>query len=544
MLVSLCKLSFEAAAQAVADRAEEINRLNVFPVPDGDTGTNMSLTLRSVVEELKNLDENAGMKELCAAITHGSLMGARGNSGVITSQILRGFSEAFQDLEKLSTKDLNLAFKRSVKVAFQAVRKPVEGTILTVLRDTAQKVEQCDKAKVSLEACLEALVAEAFDSVARTPEHLPVLKENGVVDAGGFGLAIFFEAFVLAATGRTSQLSQKSIETQAVKVEIEGNDDWEGSEYRYCTEFLFHADVLNVDEAQNFLASMGDCELLVGMPPNFKVHVHTDTPDKVLAYMLERGQISEVHIHNMDLQAHERTRGLAEQKESKLAVQEELKDLGFVAVASGEGSAEILESLGVDVVVRGGQTMNPSTKDLLDAIERVPAREVIVFPNNKNIIMAAQSAVQAASKPALVVNTKTVPQSFSAIFACDLTASLEENGELMHEALAQVHDIELTYAIKDSHTETGEQIVAGNAIALVDGKLLFAGDTLEDLVLKSIDKVLASAEVYSCTMLAGKDLADGEFEALVEKLEGRYETLEFDSQRGEQPLYPLIMSLE
>ena len=394
-----------AASKILSERKEEVNRLNVFPVPDGDTGTNMSLTIESVVNNLAAMPIGYTQNDIRKAITQGALMGARGNSGVITSQILRGFCEGAQTCEVFDTAMIDAGFQKAVEVAFKAVRKPVEGTILTVLKDTAAASKKARKAKLSTDDAMDAIAAEAFASVQRTPDLLPVLKENGVVDAGGFGLSIFIGAFVSALTGKEGVLvdTLAFARTAAPKVEIEQINDWEGSAYRYCNEFLVDSDVLDADEALEFLATMGDCELCVGATPKFKVHVHSNTPDKVLAYFLERGQISEVFIHNMQLQSEERTEKLAAEEQG------EHKALGFVAVAAGEGNAQILKSLGVDVVVSGGQTMNPSTKDLLDAVNRVNADAVIILPNNSNIIMAANSAAQISEKPCGVVPTKSVP---------------------------------------------------------------------------------------------------------------------------------------
>lgn len=367
MIAKTIRTCFPIAAAAVSDKAEEINKLNVFPVPDGDTGTNMSLTLASVTKELSALPADADMEAIAGAITHGSLMGARGNSGVITSQILRGVAEGLVSAdEPITSANIAFAFRRAVKVAFQAVRKPIEGTILTVLRDVSTKADECEKKKFSAEDALDAIVVEAYQSVARTPDLLPVLKENGVVDSGAFGFAIFLENFVAAALGRSTVVEDFSATFDSAgsardaalgRVEIEANDDWEGSEFRYCNEFLFKADApFDEDECLKFLGSMGDCELLVGAYPDYKIHVHSNTPNLVLEHMLQLGQIYEVFIHNMEMEAHDRTAKIHEDQEKAA---EPAKALGFVAVAAGSGEADILKSLGVDVIVSGGQTMNP-----------------------------------------------------------------------------------------------------------------------------------------------------------------------------------------
>ena len=528
-----------AAAKALAARKEEINRLNVFPVPDGDTGTNMSLTLAMVVENLAKLPIGATDEDRRRAITSGALMGARGNSGVITSQIMRGLCEGVANHETFTLVAVDDAFDRAVEVAFNAVRKPVEGTILTVLRDTATAAHKARKKKMELEEGLRFIVGEAYASVQRTPDLLPVLKENGVVDAGGFGLAIFFDSFVSALTGCSDTLGDELAfaRTAAPKVEIEQINDWEGSAYMYCNEFLVDSDTLDPEEALDFLHTMGDCELCVGATPKFKVHVHSNTPDKVLAYFLERGQISEVFIHNMKLQSEERTAKLEQEQE------EEPKPIGFVAVAAGSGNAAILESLGVDYVVSGGQTMNPSTKELLDAVNSVNADAVIILPNNSNIIMAAQSCSDVSEKPCAVVPTKSVPEAFSAMFAFDETASLEENVAAMTEARDEVKTGEVTRAIKDSKDVHGNPIHDGDVIGIAAGELEVVSDSIEDATLRVLE-VLEAEDADTLTILAGEDCTDEEFEALIERIEEAYEDLEIDSRRGEQPLYPIVLSVE
>ena len=528
-----------AAAKALAARKEEINRLNVFPVPDGDTGTNMSLTLAMVVENLAKLPIGATDEERRRAITSGALMGARGNSGVITSQIMRGLCEGIANHETFDLVAVDDAFDRAVEVAFNAVRKPVEGTILTVLRDTASAARKARKKKMELEEGLRFIVGEAYASVQRTPDLLPVLKENGVVDAGGFGLAIFFDSFVSALTGRSDTLGDELAfaRTAAPKVEIEQINDWEGSAYMYCNEFLVDSDTLDPEEALDFLHTMGDCELCVGSVPKFKVHVHSNTPDKVLAYFLERGQISEVFIHNMKLQSEERSAKLEQEQEA------EAKPIGFVAVAVGSGNAAILESLGVDYVVSGGQTMNPSTKELLDAVNSVNAEAVIILPNNSNIIMAAQSCSEVSDKPCAVVPTKSVPEALSAMFAFDETASLEENVEAMTEARDEVKTGEVTRAIKDSKDVHGNPIHDGDVIGIADGELEVVSDSIEDATMRILE-VLEAEDADTLTILAGEDYTDDAFEALIERIEEAYEDLEIDSHRGEQPLYPIVLSVE
>ena len=554
MIAKTVRTCFPIAAGAVAEKAEEINKLNVFPVPDGDTGTNMSLTLQSVVKELAALPVDADMEAIAAAITHGSLMGARGNSGVITSQILRGVAEGLVSAtEPATSSDIAVALRRAVKVAFQAVRKPVEGTILTVLRDISTKADECEKKRMTAEEALDAIVVEAYQSVARTPDLLPVLKENGVVDSGAFGFAIFLENFVAAALGRSSAVENFSATFDADadsakagalgRVEIEANDDWEGSEYRYCNEFLFKAEKrFDEEKALQFLASMGDCELLVGAYPDYKIHVHSNTPNLVLEHMLQFGQVYEVFIHNMDIEAAQRTAKIHADQD---AAQEPAKPLGFVAVAAGSGEADILKSLGVDVVVSGGQTMNPSTADLLEAVAKVNAEAVIILPNNGNIRMAAEAAASACQdKRVVVIPTKTVPQAFSALFAVMPDADLDDVVEAMSEAFVEVRDGEVTRAVRDSSASDGTPIHNGDVMGIIGGSIDIVGSDVKQVTIDCINRMMDEEEGDSLTILAGEELEDEAFQDILDAIEEAQPDLEIDAHRGEQPLYPVIFSIE
>ena len=556
MIANTIRACFPPAAQVVADKAEEINKLNVFPVPDGDTGTNMSLTLGTVVSEVEALPKDATMSDVAHAITHGSLMGARGNSGVITSQILRGVAEGLAEAKgpDATTADIAAALRNGVKVSFKAVRKPVAGTILTVIKDVSAKADEIARTKATVDEMLEALVVEAYESVARTPDLLPVLKENGVVDSGAFGIATFFEAFVNAYEGKAGEVSDFKTTVDAKAdgasvVDIESNDDWEGSQFRYCTEFLFHADSASFDEQDclGYLASQGDCELLVGTNPDYKIHVHTNRPDHVLRHMLHRGQIYNVFVHNMDLEAQERTDKVRADKEGASAGKHAAprKELGFVAVAAGSGEAEILTSLGVDVVVSGGQTMNPSTADILNAIEKANANNVIVLPDNGNIRMASEAAVSAVEDcKAAVVPTKTVPQAFSAMFVVDPEGTLEDNVAEMTEAIADVRDGEVTTAVRDSQAADGSPIHAGDVMGIEGGEITVVGSDVQQVTLDLIAKMQDDEQGDTITLLAGADMTDDDFEALQAAIEEAQPDLEIDAHRGEQPLYPVVFSIE
>ncbi len=544
-----------AAGQVLNEKKEDINRLNVFPVPDGDTGTNMSLTIDTVISELSELPANASTADILKAVTHGSLMGARGNSGVITSQILRGACEGLKDATELDARTIAAAANRSVEVAFNAVRKPVEGTILTVLKDAAAAASlAADEGLDGLQS-LKTLSTEAMASVRRTPDLVPILKENGVVDAGGFGLAILLEGFTAALSGEGPAVipATSSLSRPEPLVAIEQINDWEGSDYLYCTEFLFNAENLNKEETLDFLESLGDCELLVGSSPDYKIHVHTNEPGLVLTYMTDRGQVSEVHIHNMQLQSNERAQSLAKDSRqtstfegSSFGVTSSTnaspKEIGYIAVASGLGSARILESQDVDFIVQGGQTMNPSTKDFVDAIDAVNAKSVIIFPNNKNIILAANAAVANASKPAAVVPTTSVPQSFSALFVANPDASLEENVEAMTEVIAGVKTAEITTAIKKAKAADGSRINKGDVIGITDEGIIAVGKDVAEIAMELIPSIAEDADVL--TLLAGEDFDDTQLEALCNRIKEEWPELETDCQRGEQPLYPLILAAE
>ena len=560
MIATVIRSCFPVAAKAVADKAEEINKLNVFPVPDGDTGTNMSLTLGTVVQEVQALPADASMADVAKAITHGSLMGARGNSGVITSQILRGLAEGLVSAhDPVTTADVAAALRNSVKVAFKAVRKPVEGTILTVIRDVSARADRAEKEKMPVSEALEALVVEAYESVARTPDLLPVLKENGVVDSGAYGFATFLEAFVNAALGNggkqltdfdTTATPAEAHDVADARVQIELNDDWEGSEFRYCNEFLFTAErPFDPNEALSYLATLGDCELVVGSYPDYKVHVHSNEPNRVLEYMLRYGQIYNVFIHNMDIEAHDRTAKIAADQAAASAkaevAPEPKKPLGFVAVAAGDGEADILKSLGVDVVVSGGQTMNPSTADILDAVARANAESVIVLPDNGNIRMAAEAAAAASEDvKVVVVPTKTVPQAFAAMFAVDTEASAEENVEAMTEAIGEIRDGEVTHAVRDSQAADGSPIHAGDVMGIECGAITVVGSSVEQVTLDLIARMQEAEEGDTLTILAGSEMDDAAFKALCDRIEEAQPDLELDAHRGGQPLYPVIFSIE
>ncbi len=535
------------AAAALKQRAEEVNRLNVFPVPDGDTGTNMSLTMDTVVREVSDLPESASIADVCHAVTHGSLMGARGNSGVILSQILRGLCEGIDGATSIDAELFARALRTATDVAYQAVRKPVEGTMLTVVRETADAAETSVAEGADLDTALQQTAAASFESVRNTPELLPVLKENGVVDAGGFGLAILLEGFVAAALGQEVHIGNVSSAT-APLLRVEPVDDWDDDEYLYCTEFLLFGEGIDREAVNDFVSDRGGSELVVGDGGEYKVHVHTNEPGSVLAYMTGIGEVAEVHIHNMRRQAGERDEKLRGEdtptasRGSTGTPGAPEKPVGFVAVASGEGLTKILESLGVDVVVSGGQTMNPSTEDLLSAIERVPAASVVVLPNNKNIVMAANAAASVAPRPTVVVPTVSVPAGFAALLAYDGTEDLADLAAEMEQAARAVRTGEVTEAVKDAKAKGGD-IKAGQIIGIVDDKEIeVVGADVADVARRLADLLAEDAETL--TLFAGMDFDDAQLEALRTAIESAHPELEIETHRGEQPLYPVLMSAE
>lgn len=527
-----------AAAAALRERADEVNRLNVFPVPDGDTGTNMSLTVAAVVDEVNALPSGSSTSRVCQAVTHGSLMGARGNSGVILSQILRGLCEGLDGAEDIDSAVLAQAFERSVTVAFQAVRKPVEGTMLTVIRDISHAANTAAAAGTDVETTLHQLSAAAFESVRRTPELLPVLRENGVVDAGGFGLAILLEGFVAAASG--TEISVADVSTaDAPLLSIDPVDDWDDDEYLYCTEFLLFGEEIDRESVHDFVASVGGSELVVGDAGQYKVHVHTDDPGMILSHVTAMGEVAEVHVNNMRRQQVDRDEMLRAREQDSGP----RKAVGIVAVAAGDGMSDILRSLGADVIVGGGQTMNPSTKDLLAAVDQVNADAVILLPNNKNIVMAANAAASVADRPVAVVPTRSVPAAFSALLAFDQSGELTEVVERMSEAAHGVVTADITRAVKDARGKVGE-IRAGQVIGIIDDdEIEVVGETVFDVATR-LAVLLDDGERETLTLLSGDEMDEADLDKIATSLAEAHPDLELETHRGGQPLYPLIMFAE
>ena len=530
-----------AAAAALKDKRDEINKLNVFPVPDGDTGTNMSLTMDAVLQEIAELPDHAGIAEMCTAITQGSLMGARGNSGVILSQILRGLCDEVAEASEVDTKLVAEALDRSRKVAFQAVRKPVEGTMLTVLKDSAAAAKKGVRTGMDMDALLPHVVNAAFESVRNTPNLLPVLKENGVVDAGGYGLAILAEGLVAAYEGH--EVREMHIEPAPADLQmiVDPENDWDDQEYMYCTEFLLFGESLESDSIEEYISSAGGSELVVGSDTTLKIHVHTNDPGTVLAKMISYGEIGDVHIHNMRRQTRERSEALAAEGVTSGTAATGSKPYGFVTVAAGPGLKGILESLGADIVVNGGQTMNPSTAELLDAAKSTGADQVIIMPNNKNIIMAATQAAEMGEGRIHVVPTKAVPEAFAALLAFDPESEPKQNVDSMMEAASYVRTGEVTTAIKNSKAKVGD-IRKGQVIGISNGEIEIVGEEVTEVAVNLAEHLADDAETL--TILAGEQLDDSSLESLVETVQSAHPDVEVDAHRGDQPLYPVIIAAE
>jgi len=522
-----------AAAEALKSRKDEINKLNVFPVPDGDTGTNMSLTMDAVLKDIATLPADYSLAEACQAIQHGSLMGARGNSGVILSQILRGLCDVFKDTAEITPALIADALERATTVAFQAVRKPVEGTILTVLRDAATAARAGVKESTSLDNVLDEVVAEAFDSVRRGPDLLPVLKENGVVDAGGFGLAILAEGLVAALEGHT--LAKRKVLFEGAPLHVQPVNDWDDDEYLYCTEFLLFGAQTPREQLEKWTSSHGGSDLVVGDSDTYKIHIHTNDPGSVLVWATLLGEVGEVHIHNMRRQTADRAAGLVHTEDTPP------KPFGFVAVATGAGLVEILRSLGVDQVVTGGQTMNPSTAELLEAVQKVNADTVIILPDNRNIIMAAQQVAGVADRPVRVVPTTSVPQAFAALLTVESDADIDELVAEMTSAAAAVRTGEITTAIKDSKAPVGP-IKTGQIIALADHEIVAVGDELVSVTAQLVDLLAEDAETL--TLLTGADLSSDQTDRIVAAIEASHPDLDVEVHEGGQPLYPVLLAAE
>ncbi len=512
-----------------------INSLNVYPVPDGDTGTNMYLTMQAALRELSTVSDNA-ISSVAQALAHGALMGARGNSGVILSQVWRGVAKQLGGKARLAASDWALALHEGAVVAYKGVMRPVEGTILTVAREAAEAAMLAAAERDDMVYVLERVLEQAEDALERTPELLPVLKEAGVVDAGGKGLCVIFEGILKHSLGEPTALVPK-VQVRAA-VEQEAIPE---REYGYDIQFLIHGKGLPVDEVREKIMSMGESVLVVGDSNTIKVHVHSDDPGKILSYATSKGALGDVVVENMQEQYLEFLAQQASQ-ETVPAVPEPLSDIATVVVVNGEGLQRVVESLGASAVVRGGQTMNPSTEELLAAIAGLPTDKVIILPNNPNIIMAAQQAQRMSDKQVAVIPTTTIPQGISALLAFNYQSELKGNVDFMERAASQVQTIEVTNAVRSVRIN-GLKVDKGQFIGLLNGELVEAGDDLQQVaeaVLQRID--MGRYEIV--TVYWGDQVTEGEAEELGAWVTERYPDKEVELVEGRQPYYQYIISAE
>ncbi|MDD4657745.1 MAG: DAK2 domain-containing protein [Eubacteriales bacterium] len=523
-----------AGAAALGRHKEEVNSLNVFPVPDGDTGTNMNLTVEAANREMAK-HKSATIKQISDALSMGSLMGARGNSGVILSQIFRGLAKGLSEAESITPHVLAIALQMGVDTAYKAVIKPVEGTILTVAKGAARAAAKYSRAE-DLNTMMEQVLLEAQHTLDRTPEYLPVLKQAGVVDAGGKGLCYIFEGWMDYLAGRS--IEETLVPAADAPAAVEAIDAAD-LEFSYCTEFLVTGEDLNEDVFRRELCNHGNSLVVVGTSGLIKIHIHTNNPGLVLDFALSQGkELQDIKIDNMRYQHRETlTNPQAD------APQAEAKLNGVITVAAGAGMEEIFKSMGADYVVRGGQTMNPSTEDFLQAIEEINAQRIIILPNNKNILMAAKQAAEVANKPVVVIPTKTIPQGLTALlnYSAD-EENLDRLEAAMQEGLAKVKTGQVTYAVRDSVFD-GQPIAEGNILGIADGKIVTVTEDIDETTLNLVAEMV-DEESELITLFYGEDMESEAAEKIAASLEKEYPDHEVELHPGGQPLYYFIIAIE
>lgn len=538
---------FLAGAQNIEAKKEIINELNVFPVPDGDTGTNMSLTIMSAAKEVMALDDR-NMKDLAKAISSGSLRGARGNSGVILSQLLRGFTKAIRDEEEIDAMTLAAACQRARDTAYKAVMKPKEGTILTVARAAADRALELADSASDLDTFFDGIFQHAEETLARTPEMLPVLKEAGVVDSGGQGLLEVLRGAIDGYHGKEVDYSQfeASAAPKITKISPQAEAD---IKFGYCTEFIILLEKPlpqeEVSRFREFLDSIGDSIVLVADDEIVKVHVHTNHPGQAFERALTYGQLSRMKIDNMREEHQEKLIKDAEKlaREQAEKEKEPPKDHGFISVSVGEGLSQIFRELGVDYLIEGGQTMNPSTEDMLRAIEEVNAETIYILPNNKNIILAAnQAKLLTKDKEVIVIPTKTVPQGITAVVTYSAEASVEENTEAMSEEIKNVKTGQITYAVRDTHIDDKE-IHEGDIMGIGDHEILAVGKEIQDVTLETI-ALMDADDAELITVYYGEDTKAEDAEKLEQALTEKYPSCDVEVYAGGQPIYYYVVSVE
>ena len=529
---------FVSGANNLKNHKEIVDKLNVFPVPDGDTGTNMSLTISCAIKELNKV-ENDDIGQLGKALSKGSLMGARGNSGVILSQIIRGLAKSIEGKDQLSSMDIAEALKNGSDTAYKAVIKPVEGTILTVVRESSEYALKAAALEDDIVEFMTLVINEANNSLNRTPELLHALKEAGVVDSGGKGLVLVYEGMLKSLQGESVE-GEDVQPAESTSVKVENKISTEDIKYQYCTEFILETDKISDLKMRDIMIKYGDSLVVVGDEGVIKVHVHTNTPGTVLQEALAFGQLLTIKIENMKLQ-HE-NKVIQDAKDTKEEVKEEPKEFGFIATSMGEGLAKIFKDFGVDHIIEGGQTMNPSTEDFMKAIDEMNANNIIILPNNSNIIMAANQAKELSDKNIIVIPTKNVSQAFAALVSFDGDSTIEENEANMLEALKTVKSGQVTYAVRNTVINDVE-VKEGNIIGLGEGKLLSAGDDIDDITTKLIES-LVDEDSAIITLFYGEDTKKEDAEALQEALEEKFEDIDIELYYGGQPIYYYLVSVE
>ncbi len=542
----MLKEMFSSGAALLVQNRENVDALNVFPVPDGDTGSNMSQTFSAAVKEM-GLKRNNTVAEVADAIARGALKGARGNSGVILSQILRGIARGLAGHDDIDCALMIKAIREGANTAYKAVMKPKEGTILTVIRVIAEDMEKQGKKCADMEELFRLLLKSGDAILKKTPEMLPVLKQAGVVDSGGMGLMVIFRGMYAALTGETVEIENGGIAEGTMPGEF--NDEHAGVsvediEFAYCTEFIVSHPRPDMKESEvlklrNRLEKIGDCVLVISDLSVVKVHVHTNEPGKALQYALELGELDAIKIENMLEEAREREAKMAAAAEAEAA---KLKEYGIVTVALGDGLSEIFRSLMADQIVDGGQTMNPSIQDLAQAVEATHAKNVIILPNNTNIILAAQQACALTDKNVIVLPTKSVPMGISALLAFSPEASPEENEAAMMEAAEMVHTASITYAVRDTIYEDRE-IHQGDIMGMVDNKLNVLG---KDIFQVAVDVTanMVNEESSLITVYYGSDVKEEDAQKLVDALAEQYGDCDVEMQYGGQPLYYYLIAVE
>jgi len=529
-----------AGAALLEKNKASIDALNVFPVPDGDTGTNMSMTMQSAVQEIRALPENANASQVADALSMGALKGARGNSGVILSQLFRGFSRAFKGAEYVDAALLSAALTKGSQAAYKAVMKPKEGTILTVSRVIAEQVEVHQQQGANVYRLMDEILESGERALAETPNQLPVLKEAGVVDSGGKGLLTIYHGFKLSLDGEEVESYEMLVPEKPAETSAEDSFSGENIVFGYCTEFFIihlspETDENEIESFRKHLNRLGDSVVVANDADMIKIHVHTNAPGKVLQMALRLGELEGLKIENM----REQNRKLTEERKRNEA------EFGLLSVSTGEGIDELFRALAVDALISGGQTMNPSIDSIASAINKINARNVFVLPNNSNIILAAQQASELTKKGVVLIPTKTIPQGIAACMAYSKDASVEENEEAMKAAIKEVVSGAVTYAVRDTKIE-GTEIKKGDMIGLLNNHMAADGSSIEAATSELIRKMIAEKDDSFCTVTLyyGEGQTEEDAQKIVDGLQTEYPDAEFVVLKGGQPLYYYYIAVQ